>query len=1654
MLADAVGARELLHRLCTYCQSSGTEAVVLCVPRPAEIQPTEMSCASLAGFCHGSVRTASFAMRRDTIGFLRLSHSPRQGLPAPSGGETLLGLAGGCFSIWDVPDLHGSTTVTMVTRVEVGSITSLARVPGLGEIAKEETLKRTYFCQASAAPSAALLLEGKGPLRGSPAHLLPLPRLPPKPFSTDKAQDLKPPTTSLWPSPSRLSSPRGLSQNAEAKHLGERMPSLVGQEAGSGEGLRRSSSLFSKAAILRPGPKAMTLFETAKASPTLGKGSGEGAQEAPLGSRPEVAPKPALPPRKPGGALPQSASLSEDARPAATPEETGPSEPLSKASSMEDARGPTPEPRPRLKRRPVSAVFIESIQPQKPGPSGAATAGKVPPTPPEKTWMRRPRPLSMDLTAPFESRDAALKKVADEATGFTAQWWVPERSDPEPKARVECLVKAEAPLHDAGSDFVEVAKKIRERKMLVKQIQMGSLRTDGGSATDSPMEDQNPGDEKANLDGEPQKGPKSPSPRLGKDQEFAEFKSRAADGEIRMEGGWTPRVSIKQRISLFGEESTMAAGSESPPATPESLSAAPGPEKAGVSVQERIKGWAAESSEAKLGTRRKAFQARPLSADLTKLFSSSASNDEVRYEKCSELSGDFPKESRAKQKEGHGSDGTSVPRSVWKPGMLGEKPRQAEWKDRSQQVPDSSRGGSSVGPLRPPDCTPEDDGSFQTVWATVFEHHVERHTVADQSGCRPSATPPGDVANACLFELRPRQERGSCLERGQLEKTNLKKENSKWSESPDTERSLWTCLSNGEPRQSHVPLSEKYPLDENHSNSPFFKHSENPPTAQRVEPKYDLVHSVGERAHSEAICTVPEEKAVTLRSSRSRLSLKGGQLSHGVTPADPEYPLEGQAGSVQRASLIWEARRTHEVSGPKPDFREFGGNCPSPKWTSGVTMNWHKATVVVSEEKGSELSPEVSCGRLARPWGPEATSVRANQAAPREARLEGPEAAGCKRGGGISSGESGSPRGGPPDPPSRAEDKPSHFQSDVQAWPPADMIRQKGPLVGASKSEPRPAQVPEPEAKMRKASPTNQRFEKWRRRTLPHDVKFDEFSFLAPENSLKVEQRQTGYLSPTVSALRKPQLSHSRMETQEVTSGVAQDRTCPAMKQESSVEPKATFFAVTYQIPDTQKAKSVVKSGPQNLTEHSGKTTPPPSPHPLTLTLVSLNHKEPLETVGSKNLAKGRECDSASSLKPLKPTDRPPSPGVRSPDPSSQRIINADTLWIHRGPEDGTGFQDDWEDSGSKTSPGSAPQVTPDFRSHLKTSDLLVRREMEVVSERLPSKIKDGYRSSVLDIDALMAEYKRQDAEWMDGLHAESSGPSQERPGRQGSVEQRRRSLKERSEAEGLWKQASFAETSHSSTPGSCRQPAETLGIATNTKFSPSLWALPHSPPEKYPGASSGPAGPRKKVSGIPEDEEKPFASKHHGAKCQSYPAESKPTVWQDPGRGASVLPKCSPTDRKKGTPKKSVWRGEEGSVVQWGGHLCDCGRAPLDVKRTYSEKGPPARIREGLSILQEARERRREEPKGKPRLPGDSSKAAETKTGPCRRETDSLGVLLRDLGREDALQDSEQPLSPVSPVALGTRRSHSFCKDKRSGPFMVSDAGAAGVELTSSVVC
>ncbi|XP_051032320.1 uncharacterized protein KIAA1671 [Phodopus roborovskii] len=1559
----------------------------------------------------------------------------------------------------------------MVTRVEVGSIASLRAGPGLGDISREEALKRSYFCQTGDAPGApsTRLLRAKSPLR---THLFPLP-IAPKPFLKDLEK--KAPVTSSWPGASQ-SCPSAETNKKEAKeNVAKRMPSLAGQEADSGETLQNGPSVPNKATFLRSGPSTMGLFEATKAGSSLGKGTSEGNGEAssraaqvssPLSARPEVAAKPALPARKPSVTVPRPTSLSRDSGSTVSQEEAGQAQPLPKAHSVEDPAGQAPEVKPRPKRRPMSAVFSDYLQPPKPGPGGAAAMGKVPPIPPEKTWVRKPRPLSMDLTAVFESRDTLLRKAASEQSPAEAQG--PERTSMELRGDAEGPACIDATPQDPDSDFQEVAKKIhaRREKALLKQTDADSPRTPRARAV--PGDDQSPQAE-GKPDQQSQKALESPLPRPGRGLGLAQVKGGMSNQEAPAGMERKSAGSIRKRLSLFEESSTVASAelSEPSPVTPESPSTVPETERAGVNVQARIKGWTVESAGVKPEVRRRASQGRPLPADLTKLFSRSPSSSEVGYEKCAvladELSGerggkgkelawkgsdgcsDGTLEAAAMQqgvsegwdliqaalkfqglasgafgfspKEGHGLDGATATKSPWKSGVP-QKSRQTEPKDASdREDPDQYPRVRSTGDPGPSEVSPEDDGSFQKVWATVFEHHVERHTVVDQAGRCPSPTPPHDTAD--IPDPKPRPEKGYWL--GKDPPTVMNKRDSPgWSDHADPGMLGRAVLVDVEPRQYPTSVPEAHPMGGGHSGHPVLRRLESPPVSQRIQPKYDIVHASGERAHSEAVSRVPEEKAVTLRSGRPRRSLQGRQLSQEVSCTHLEYAVQAHGGAVQRASSMWEARGLGP-SGPKLDCQQprdgFGGGCPSSKWTGErAVASWHSTSVVSKDLSAPHRGPS---------WD------------------------------------------GSSSPPSRATIEPGDSLGRER---PDSLSLPESPLEVACEDDPRLVQAFPPEVRMRRSNPSEPRMDRWRRRTLPHDVKFDTFSLLTPENTSRRQQRPADDATSPACALQRSPLSHHQAQTQEVAPGASQCRTYPVEKPGPSAEPSATFFAVTYQIPDIQKAKSVVKPGPGNVSEPSRRMAPPLSPRSSVTTVVSPSLEEPWAPTSSKGLAKGREYEEVKNLpKSPKATDQPSSAADRTLGPPRDRVIDVDALGTHRGSEDGT-----VRDSRIRASSGvDAPQTSPVLR---RPKSLLVRRRTEVISETFPGKMRDGYRSGVLDIDALMAEYKEQSSRVPSKVQEQrDSGSPQERSGWPKEAEWRQRSLKDAPWSDSVGRQAG-ASVKTPKSPGPSKQPAEPPATAMTTKSGLPLWAPPQSasaenssPPSPVPAAS------RRQSSGITEFESKPSSSDHQETKYKQGPAKS-----QDAGRGDRISPRSPPSDQKKGTPKRCTGPVVDGNGVQRGNPPRGCISSPLDIKRACSEKGPPARVLEGLSIMQDARQRRQEQPRGKPALPAETPRAT---PGPCRKEArkpDGLKVALSSkqstaescskvphpqmCGRGirgsslagprgllhkgavplqnpeqgEGLQDGRQSLGQVTPVASVPRRSHSFCKDKRSGgPFV-----------------
>ncbi|XP_012869736.1 PREDICTED: uncharacterized protein KIAA1671 homolog [Dipodomys ordii] len=1390
---------------------------------------------------------------------------------------------------------HGSAAVAMV---EVGSL--LTAVPGLHDFAKDEALKRTYFYPAgdpARTPSACILR--------TPARCFPLPRLTPKPFS--KEQGLR------WgaPGPSRPG-PAGVPQAASQGPDG-RMPSLAGQEVGGGEAARAGSASPHKASDLR--------LDTHIAGPPVGTGTGEpclGTRASvpcnpPCSSRPQLATKPALPTHKPPGNLPRPASLSLDAR---------------LADPQHEEEGHAPGPRLRPRRRPVSAVFTESLLLPGPGPGGAALGGKPPPAPPEKTWVRKPRPLSVDLTGRFESREVLLRRGAGPERRAT------EGASPEPTVDRPGTVPAASSRLDLDADFWEVARKIQDRKekMLLKQAEADSPRTRGGHARAISGGDQSPQEEKDRPDPEPEKVPESPPVWLGRSPGPAEAKSKSADREASVGAEWVPMRSVKKRLSLFGEERALApaAGSEATVATPEVPLAAPKLAKAGVSVQERIKGWAAESAEEKVEIRKRALQARPRSADLTKVFSSSAPSSEIRYEKCAALGG----ERREKQK----MENIPTPRSPWKPGDPQKASRQTECHAGSSRDPDSPGQASRV--------SPEGEGSFQTVWATVFEHHVERHSVAEQGAHLP----------ACLSSPRSRPEGGSWLRK----------------DPPAGQAALSDCV----PGPCPAPAPEKPTVGDSRGQAPLPKHPASLPWVQRVEPRLDIVHAIGDKAHSEAVATAVGDKALTLRSSRPRRSLQGRRLTQEVSPAAPEDGPEAPVGAVHRASLIWEARGQESI-GPKLDFQEPGAapgsSCSAPRWTGGAGAPWHSTAVARAQEPCSRRD----------------ISTKVAQATPWEAQRQGPDGVGHKPGADRAPAQGGTP-------------EPLAWSKDQACEPQARRHPEtKEPLPAASEGDPPPAWGPEPGVKLRKPHPGDPKMDRWRRRTLPHDTKFDVFHFLPPENSHKAEQRRTGPLSPPAGAPQKPP------EPRGVTAGPSWSPASPGPLG-SPGEPPATFFAVTYQIPDTQKAKSMVKLGLENLPEHSRKTALAASPLAFPSAVVSPSQEQPSGPPGSKPRAQGNGGDHATTApKAKKATERPWSVGDGVRDWAGDRPLAMGALWIPPGLQDGSAPPNPKKDSWHQGTPStpSGPQASPDPRSQWQAGGQPGRRKTNVISDTFPGKVKDAYRPSVLDLDALMAEYKAKTASAAGQPRAPPPSPTEEagawppeRPARPGGVAP---------EARGAWKRASVAQMADSPTFGPNKPQ---MGDPGPPKFTSPLWGPPLSVPAQ--AASS----PPRKVSALTQEGQGAVATM-----SQSQPAGAKPPGGEDAASGTRVAPKSPPAI----TPRTPSRRGQGDGLAPWSGPPSEP-RRPLDVKGACSEKGPPARV-------QEAAQRWPEQPRGRPGLPPERPEA---QAGPCRREPptpDSQPVSPWDVGRGGGPRGSEQPLRTLSPGAAGPRRSQSLCQDQRA---------------------
>lgn len=566
----------------------------------------------------------------------------------------------------------------MATQVEVGS--SIPSLSARSDLPSEAKLRHAFASSLSDAsnkpgelPSSLspLILEERSkfgnPVR--PATMPPVasrPRLTPKPFSRDKCSDtfsvVKPPVptfkpSSVAPNPSVFA--KTFEDTTVAKGLNGNVPPLVDQK--SIEDKSPGELVANMPFDSSPQANTVILFETGKSEKGKMKVTPEKSHlgspqlcstlQAPEGHlasfRSEVFCRPA--------GLHRQLSLSSESRlvswnPCLPLEEkdtlTGASEEKGRVVERQDSADVSPANVVRLrpKQRPVSAVFLESLKDQK--QSCLEVPGEKPL--PEKTGVRKPRPLSMDLTAKFESRDLSLQRksgpteskdrspTTDPTTQGSvrlAERWTKNESgalsraepsksslkSPGPFANFASVLNPKPfPSEEASScpstqrDLSLVSA--RDRKCLWESK---LKRPDGQNASEMETETSLGKVMETETSSGKVMEPSHVKGQSAQERAALSVKEPHAARKNRPYGSDTENRSLRdiEKPINVPERST----NDTTSGNVESQLEGPGEESRILNIQERIKELTAENTETKTGSLRQSFRSRPLSADLTKL---------------------------------------------------------------------------------------------------------------------------------------------------------------------------------------------------------------------------------------------------------------------------------------------------------------------------------------------------------------------------------------------------------------------------------------------------------------------------------------------------------------------------------------------------------------------------------------------------------------------------------------------------------------------------------------------------------------------------------------------------------------------------------------------------------------------------------------------------------------------------------------------------------------------------------------------------------------------------------------------------------------------------------------------------------------------------
>ncbi|OCT98180.1 uncharacterized protein KIAA1671 [Xenopus laevis] len=510
----------------------------------------------------------------------------------------------------------------------------------------------------------------------------------------------------------------------------------------------------------------------------------------------------------------------------------------------------------RPRRRPVSAVFLESIN----DPAQEATD--------EKTRGRKPRPLSVDLTAKFETRGSLVLKKGNSFDETKEN--IPLKKNPTCSSIIEekseLSLKQDGGLNEVRSKnqgnsssryqmTTEAFNRNKQSEPLIKESVLNYIIK---GKRDQDVSDGGETESKVHLTA------KSGNAR----GTLQEIKSVFPDSQVSEvqpsdDTGITPGT-INRRISLLlANSGSSVEVSEDPTAE----------QGKGSSNIQRIRGFSSETVETKPGKTPTFLQSLDHSSELTKRLTSSQPNMEIKDAKNNEEQQTFNGSPDPKKiidtKDCHVSEEKqwksrrSLRKSDWYlqseacPDIPIERKRslrKSDWYQQSEACPDVSNERKSFPSKDKKFDTATESTSekenitgneFRTVKATMFEHNIEWHSV-NESGL-PRHTVPDKHT----------------------------------SKSPANESSGWTACREGDNsskyQQSTEMLNTRIPQADVVEKSTYVaSHSPHKRTNtvvdlsnQRIEPRYEIVQTIGEKVSSESIQLLPEQNVRTLRSRRS-----------------------------------------------------------------------------------------------------------------------------------------------------------------------------------------------------------------------------------------------------------------------------------------------------------------------------------------------------------------------------------------------------------------------------------------------------------------------------------------------------------------------------------------------------------------------------------------------------------------------------------------------------------------------------------------------------------------------------------------------------------------------------------------------------------------